>query len=152
MIVAVTGHRPQDCEPEEIVRQKLRTAFRYNRVSCVIVGMAAGVDLWAGDEALGLGIPIWCAKPWAGHSPRKEDEDLYRKLIANAEKVVNVTEFDEYPGPWCYHKRNEWMVDNATHVLAYWNGKESGGTYACRNYAKNKAKKPVKNIYHAAPF
>lgn len=151
MIVAVTGHRPQDCEAETIVRQKFRTALRYSGADVVISGMAAGVDLWAGDEADGLGIPIWCAKPWAGHTARKEDEELYRKLIARAEKVVNVTPFDDYPGPWVYHKRNEWMVDNATHVLAYWNGKESGGTYACRQYAK-KVEKPIRNIYTAAPF
>lgn len=148
MIIAVTGHRPEDCEDESIVRGRLRETLSESRPSTVIVGMAAGVDLWAGDEALGLGIDVWAAKPWETHGPRKVDADLYAKVIAGASKVVVVTETlgGKYPGPWAYHKRNEWMVDHATHVLAYWSGKESGGTYACYKYAK-KVGRPVRNIY-----
>lgn len=149
MIIAVTGHRSEDCEDETTVRRKLReglahAAFRDDVV--VICGMANGVDLWAADEAIGLGYEVWAAKPWAGHGPRQSDRELYAKVIEAASRVVNVTEQDEYPGPWAYHKRNEWMVDNATHVLTYWSGKESGGTYACLNYAR-KQNKPIRNVY-----
>lgn len=152
MILAGTGHRAQDCEPEEVVRIKIATALRYGGADTVISGMANGFDLWLGDEALNLDIPLWCAKPWTGHAPRKGDEGLYQKLLDNADQIINVTESDTYPGPWVYHKRNEWMVDNATHVLAYLNPeKKSGGTFACRNYAK-KVGRPVRNIYTAAPF
>lgn len=151
MILAVTGHRPEDCEVEGIVRRKLRNNIDPERTSVLISGMAAGVDLWAADEARLLGVEVWAARPWAGHTPRVEDEELYAIIIGYASKVVNVTESKDYPGPWVYHKRNEWMVDHATHVLAYWSGKESGGTYACRNYAKKQGV-PIRNIYTAAPF
>lgn len=146
MIIAVTGHRSNDCEPEEVVRKKFRDALEPHQTSVLITGMANGVDLWAADEARLLGIEIWAAKPWSGHGPREGDEELYERIIDAASKVVDVTEQDEYPGPWCYHKRNEWMVDHATHVLAYWSGKKSGGTFACCNYAKKK-EVPVRNIY-----
>lgn len=146
MIIAVTGHRSEDCEDEATVRERLRAAFDDARPSRVIVGMANGVDLWAGAEALYLGIEVWAAKPWAGHGPRASDRELYAQVIESAGKVVNVTEYTEYPGPWCYHARNEWMVDNATHVLAYWSGKKSGGTYACMKYAM-KQEVPIRNIY-----
>lgn len=146
-IIALTGHRPEDCEDEATVRRKLREALEsVPERPVVITGMAAGVDLWGGDEARALGCEVWAAKPWTTHGPRTEDRELYQTLVDYATKVVNVTEADSYPGPWAYHKRNEWMVDHATHMLAYWSGKRAGGTYACLNYA-NKQERPVKNVY-----
>lgn len=112
--------------------------------------MAAGFDLWAADEARQLGIELWAARPWAGHAPRKEDAKLYAELIEYASKVVNVVESEKFPGNWCYHKRNEWMVDHADAVMAYYNGKGTGGTFACLEYARGK--KPIANIYHDPPF
>lgn len=112
----------------------------------IICGLANGFDLWAGAEAVRLGYPVWAAKPWKNHGPRKSDVELYAEVIEAAEKVVVVTDVDDYPGPWVYHKRNEWMVDNAERVLAYWNGKERGGTFACIKYAR-KVGKPIRNIY-----
>ena len=100
--------------------------------------MANGVDLWAGDEARLLGIEIWCARPWTTHGPRKGDEELYGNLIASAGRVVNVTDADRYPGPWVYHKRNQWMVNHCDLLLSYWSGKEFGGTFQCRLYAQTK--------------
>lgn len=151
-IVCGTGHRPEDSEPEPWVRTKARVKLQYNdKVTTIITGMAAGFDLWFADEARKLGLEVWAAKPWTTHTARVEDQELYDSIIAYASKVVNVTEADSYPGPWVYHKRNEWMVDNADAVMAYWSGKEKGGTYACRQYAK-KVGKPVANIYNDPPF
>lgn len=153
MIVAGTGHRPEDSEEEAIVRIKARVKLQYTPdVDVFICGMAAGYDLWAADEARKLGIEVWAAKPWTTHEARKEDEELYKTIEEYASKVVNVTEVDEYPGPWVYHKRNEWMVDHADVVMAYWSGVEKGGTYACYKYAKEKAKKPITNIFFSPPF
>lgn len=145
-VIAITGHRPESCGPEGIVRKRLRQAIDDSGATTVIVGMAAGVDLWAGDEALQLGLEIWCARPWTTHSPRWNDRSLYDRLIDHAGKVVIVTEADTYPGPWCYQKRNEWMVDHADEVIAYWNGAKKGGTFNCITYA-NKVKVPVSNAY-----
>lgn len=151
MIIALTGHRSEDAEAEDIVRTRVRQTLDSRRDAIVITGLANGFDLWGGDEALNLGIEVWAAKPWKNHGPRKDDAGLYADILAKASRVVDVVEREEYPGPWCYHARNEWMVDNATHVLAYWNpNKQSGGTYACVNYAR-KQKKPLRNIY-GPPF
>lgn len=151
MIIAGTGHRPEDAENETIVRQKVRTALGYSGARTFICGMAAGFDLWAGDEALGLGLDVWAAKPWTGHTWRKADAALYSKIIANASRVINVVEQDSYPGVWVYHNRDKWMVDNATHILAYLNPATTrGGTYGTVQYARGK--KPIRNIYEAAPF
>lgn len=148
VIVALTGHRSEDCERESTVRRKLRQVFQdFPSITTVISGMANGVDLWGADEARLLGIEVWAARPWAGHEPRVGDEALYQSIVDYASKVVDVSDAERYPGPFVYHKRNEWMVDNADRVLGYWSGKNSGGTYACIQYAE-KVGKRVKNCYH----
>lgn len=156
MIVAGTGHRPENSESEQVVRTKARVKLQYpnktgKTASVFICGMAAGLDLWAGDEALKLGIEVWAARPWAGHKPRNQDAELYERVLAGASRVVNVNESQDYPGVWVYQKRNEWMVDNADAVMAYWNLHEGGGTWNCVKYAR-KVGKPIANIYHDPPF
>ncbi len=149
--VAGTGHRSENCEDESIVRTKIRVKLQYTAgITTVVTGMANGYDLWLGDEALLLGIEVIAARPWAGHQPRKEDRELYDRIIAAASRVVNVNESQKYPGAWCYQKRNEWMVDHADAVMAYWDGTEDGGTWNCIEYARGK--KPIANIYYDPPF
>jgi uncharacterized phage-like protein YoqJ len=151
MIVAGTGHRPEDGAGEEVVRAKIFPTLRYKRPDVVISGMAAGFDLWLADEARKEGIEVWAAKPWTGHKARKGDEELYATIIDYASKIVNVVESESFPGAWCYHKRNEWMVDNCDRVIAYLNPeKEKGGTFACVKYARGK--KPIRNIWDDPPF
>lgn len=146
MIVALTGHRPEQTLGEDDVRTKFRKAFENSRPDVVICGGAAGVDLWGADEARLQGIEVWLAKPWAGHGPRAGDESLYHTIFTYAGRVVNVVEQEDFPGNWSYQRRNEWMVDHATHVLAYMiPNLKSGGTYNCVKYARGK--KPVRNIY-----
>jgi hypothetical protein len=146
VIIAGTGHRPEDCGYSEThIRQKIRSTLQNESVDTIICGMAAGYDLWLGDEAVNLGIEVWAAKPWASHGPRLGDENLYARVLSGASRVVNVDGALIYPGPKCYHDRNHWMVDNATHLLAWWSGKEAGGTFACWKYAENNI--PRRNLY-----
>lgn len=145
MILAGTGHRPERCATEHAVRRAIRELFEEVRPAIAITGMASGFDLWYGDEARISGIEIWAAKPWAGHSPRLDDEQLYAQVLGAASKIVNVVDVDEFPGNWCYQRRNEWMVDHADRILAYYDGGR-GGTANCIKYA-NKVGKPVRNIY-----
>jgi uncharacterized phage-like protein YoqJ len=146
IILAGTGHRPEDCESEMTVRSKISEALKDLCPQTVITGLAAGFDLWLGREALDLGIEVIAARPWKTHGPRIADRELYSRVLAGASRVVDVVDAESYPGPWVYHKRNEWMVDNATHLLAYWSGKTHGGTYNCVKYAM-KQQIPMRNIY-----
>lgn len=145
--IAGTGHRPEKIrEPEDELRSRIAHALRDGECSTFICGMASGFDLIAGTTALRIGIPVIAAKPWAGHGPRVADRNLYKEVIESGHKIVEVSSSLEYEGPWVYHQRNEWMVDNADRVLAYYNGDGKGGTAACVRYA-NKVGKPVRNIY-----
>lgn len=148
MIVAGTGHRPEKSEPEDVVRGRIRRVLQDQRaaIDCVITGCASGFDLWLGDEAIELGVPVVAARPWATHAPRRNDVALYAKVIENASKVVILNDSRAYPGARVYFVRNEWMVDNASHVLAYWDGEHGGGTASCIDYAR-KTGKPIRNIY-----
>jgi uncharacterized phage-like protein YoqJ len=149
--VAVTGHRPEDCEDEQVVRAKLRRWIDSDRTYRVICGMASGVDLWAGDEALRAGKPVWAFKPWAGHGPRVEDRELYARIIEGASRVVNVSESEKYLGPKLYQDRNIAMVNECDKVLAYYNYKPRGGTYNCIKYAlRIDVGRPVLNCYDDA--
>jgi uncharacterized phage-like protein YoqJ len=65
---------------------------------------------------------------------------MYGQALAHAEKVVDVTDYDNYPGAWVYQKRNEWMVDHAQMVIAVWDG-SSGGTANCVKYALKQGKR-----------
>ena len=143
MKIAITGHRPEKIVDEEHVRHLLRTHFREKEPSQVIVGMAAGVDLWAGEEALALHIPVVAARPWVTHTPRVQDEISYRRILENASRVVIVEDTVTYPGPRVYHNRNHWMVDESDLLLGVWDGAEGGGTYECLQYALRKDKHVV---------
>jgi len=151
MIVAGTGHRPEFSEDEKIVRTKARVALEGSGADTFICGMAAGFDLWAGDEALLLGIEVIAARPWRGHSAGKKYAELYASVLDRASEVVNVVDQDKYPGVWVYHARDKWMVDHATHVLAYLNpATKNGGTFGTVEYARGKV--PIRNIFVAPPY
>lgn len=145
MIISVTGHRP---EKIKISETELYNLLSHNiseaKPEAVIVGMAAGVDLIAGKVALDLNIDVVAAVPWMGHSPRIKDEELYQKIKDLAANVIYISDSIEYPGAYIYQMRNKFMVDNSTHLLAYYDG-TGGGTGNCIKYARGRI--PIRNIY-----
>jgi uncharacterized phage-like protein YoqJ len=153
-IVAVTGHRPSKFVVEGHsgydVRNPLVIAVQHQieaqlraiglgaeeDVIC-ISGMALGVDQWFAQIALNEGYKLIAAVPFRGQDsvwpPSSKRE--YQALLARAHEVVEVCE----PGytAWKMQKRNEWMVDKCTHLIAVYDG-SSGGTRNCVNYATSK--------------
>jgi hypothetical protein len=147
MIIAMTGHRKIDVPK---FNSRLRATFEEVQPAAFIQGMAEGADLQSAKIAIDMSIPVISAMPWPTHynsiGPRWRT--LYTWVLDHSAEVYPVTEVDEYPGPWVYFKRNEWMVDEGDKVLAWWDGRTSGGTYGAIKYA-NKTGKPVRNIYAA---
>lgn len=152
---AFTGYRPSklpfkddethpDCE-----RLKTRLfceALRLTREEGVQIfwsGAALGVDTWAAECVLQIkttlpsrGIQLCCAIPhdeqtkfWT-HEQRVRYEDILRR----ADKVHYVSH-EYYEG--CELARNRFMVDQATHLIAVYDGKR-GGTMHTVNYARKK--------------
>jgi hypothetical protein len=149
MIVVGTGHRPEKITDRNWLLHQVAQFFLENRADKVIQGCAAGADLLFANAAYSLGIPYVAAKPWENHKSRmggssgfkRSDAQVYDLMIKHAAEVVNVTGAIDYPGPWAYFKRNEWMVDQiepgAGVVLAAWDGSKSG-TQATVVYALDK--------------
>ena len=68
----------------------------------------------------------------------------YNRLLSKASAVHIL-----YPGGFAVekmHGRNKWMVDQATHLLALWDG-SSSGTGNCVRYAESRGV-PVIHCWH----
>lgn len=152
MKLCFTGHRPQKLkgfqmnDNAEMLRELKKIIIDYienKNVDTFISGMALGIDMWSAFIILKLKetyphIKLVCAIPCANQYAVWKDEDSIEdwKYIVNRADIVYYVS-DEPFTPWCLHKRNEWMVDNADYVLAVWDGTK-GGTANCIRYAKKK--------------
>ncbi|MGM9551427.1 MAG: SLOG family protein [Clostridia bacterium] len=132
---AFTGHRPEKLnlteeEAKRLLCHAIQKAIDIGYTT-FITGLAKGVDVWAGEIVLDFKniypeIKLICALPYPGfakNSPR---------LIENADFVHTV--MDSY-SIYSYQKRNEWMVDNSSLIIALFTGKK-GGTQNTIKYAE----------------
>ena len=156
MTLAVTGHRPDklggyNAEVHNALTGFAATTLALTRPSGVISGMALGWDYAVAVACVRLGIPFVAAIPFEGQEsrwPAAAQRD-YQMLIKCASYVHVVSERDavaEAGIVWAMHKRNEWMVDNSTKLLALWNGDRSGGTYHCVEYARL-GRREIENVW-----
>lgn len=151
MILAFTGHRPEKLggynpgNPTELwVRELIRAILELLTPNKIISGMALGVDQWAAEEAIKLGILFVAAVPfddfekkWPAHSINQ-----FNYLLTQSSEIHYISE----PGyaAWKMQRRNEWIVDHSDALVAIWDGSFSG-TKNCIDYAKHK-KKPIYNL------
>ncbi len=109
-------------------------------------GMAQGVDIMAAqivlklrDTSPELGIKLIAACPHPGQAARwsLRDKQLYQQLLNLADEVVMVCE--EYT-PYCFHRRNRYMVDRSDYIIAGFDGMTKGGTASTVAYAMRKGR------------
>lgn len=156
--LCVTGHRPSGLpwgyrksgDAYEAYRRQLYariTAYIGAGYTHFITGMALGVDMDFAEAVLALrettGQPLTleCAIPCPDQTSRWYADSVarYRDILGRADKVTMLSDH-YYAG--CMHARNEYMVNHSDTVLAVWNGKEEGGTYATMRYVR-RAGKPL---------
>ncbi len=149
MIFAATGHRPNKLggySPEASERRQAlaRWFLGHTRPAKVISGMALGWDTDWALAALSLDIPVIAAIPFFGQESAwpLASRVQFETITSLCEEIVIVCE-GSY-APWKMQKRNQWMVDHATHVVALWDGSE-GGTANCIRYAADR--KPYWNLW-----
>lgn len=141
MILAFTGHRPDRLggwDPLHPVVERVKKALRDGIIAhwpiYAISGMAQGVDVWAAEACVELGIPYIAALPcdgWGENWPLPSQQ-RYQALLTKAKEIHVVS-----PGPfklWKLQRRNEWMVDHCNLLLSVYDG-SSGGTLNCLEYA-----------------
>lgn len=132
-------------ESEEIIKQKLEKAIRIaiaDGLNVFIVGMARGVDLWAGEIIIrlrneeNLQIKLIATSPFDGFE--KSWEEPWKKKYYDVLKEADLVKYvSEHYFRGCFQVRNKWMVDHSTRVIAVWNG-TSGGTKNTVIYAQQK--------------
>jgi len=137
-----TGHRPEKLhKPEEQIKKDLEVAILQavdDGFVTFISGMARGVDIWAAEIVLRLresnpAIHLVAASPYRGFESRwsADWQSRYNAILQQADLVRFVC-----PGYSrdCFQRRNEWMVDRSSRVIAVYNG-EPGGTRNTIEYA-----------------
>ncbi len=151
---AITGHRPQDLPWdyykdfsdenvffEGVVRETLNMLV--DKGYCkFITGGALGVDTVFAEAVVNrrrepppilLELAIPCKSQ--SDSWDKRDRDRYNALLKEADEVNYIS--DHYT-KYCMMKRNQYMVDHADCLVAFWTGKQFGGTYQTIKYAHKK--------------
>ena len=147
---AFTGHRPQHLKngDNENSSEILQIKDRLYRAICTacdegfnsfISGMSLGADIWAAEAVLALreerpGISLECAVPCAVQADRwsRPEQIRYRSLLDRADKVTILSE-RYYAG--CMFRRNCYMVDRSSLLIAVYSGKAGGGTSQTVQYA-----------------
>lgn len=150
---AFTGHRFYYFSQREFIQERLTSVISeaYDHgIRNFISGFALGIDLMAAQLVQSLkcnlsGISLTAAIPFEGQAERYNiyDKRVYRRLLELADKVIVLS--DCYY-PRCFLDRDEFMVENASYLIAYYDGREKGGTY----YTVKKARArgiPIINVY-----
>lgn len=144
-----TGHRPPklsfgfDESAEACVALKKRMLQESVRlyeqgIRTYYIGMAQGVDLWAGEIVAGMkrmleGVRMVAVIPYAdqARSWNQEMQSRYAAVMESADEVIQISQqFTKA----CLHQRNRYMVEHASHMIAVYNG-SSGGTKSTLAYA-----------------
>lgn len=153
-VCAFTGYRPhklpfgsdeQHPGCEKLKQKLFCEILRLTRegVNVFISGMAQGVDTWAAEIVLQLkttlpsrNIQLWAAIPYDKQSDAWSDaaRERYQGILSRADRVEYVSH--EYTRG-CLQKRNRFIVDAATHLIAVYDG-QPGGTQSTIEYARKK--------------
>ncbi len=110
-------------------------------------GMAEGTDLWAALDVLELKrekstLKLHCVLPCEGQADQwsASAQKMYESILEHADSVVYVSR--DY-SPDCMLKRNRYLVDHASCLLAVYNGEWRGGTAMTVRYARKLERKII---------
>lgn len=150
---AFTGHRFIDASQREHVKRQLTQAVAdaYGKgIRNFMSGFAIGFDMMAAEVVVSLrrnhpDITLTAAVPFKGQASRFSfyDRKRYDRLLEVADSVIVLSE-SYYPR--CFLERDEFMVNHSSMLIAYYDGRERGGTY----YTVRKAMAhgiPIVNVY-----
>jgi uncharacterized phage-like protein YoqJ len=134
-----TGHRNYDNSCEDLLREEIERLYQEN-FRIFLCGMARGFDLAAGECVASLReklpeLQLCCIIPFRGQerSFSKVDRERYLRLIEQANQVIVLAESFQMGA---YHTRNNYLVDNSSAIIAYYNGTKGGTHYTLRRAIK----------------
>ena len=131
---AFTGHRPEKvdgCEARIIVslRNEILKAID-DGYHVFLTGMSRGVDLWAADIVIELrkhnkDLKLMCVIPFEGMEDNwpVDWKKHYNMVLKQADWVQVLS--DRYSRD-VYLRRNQWLVNHSSRLIAVFNGEPSG--------------------------
>jgi uncharacterized phage-like protein YoqJ len=151
--VAFTGHRIIPYEKCKELRERLKYAILdkyHNGYRIFYNGLAWGFDMMAAEVLLSIrrtypDIKLIAAIPFRGQAERfkPQDERRYDTILSQADSIEVLSEqFDKE----CYFRRDTYMIEHASAVIAFYDGLPKGGTYYTCRKAKA-ADLPIVNLY-----
>ena len=150
--VAFSGHRTYRGEANEELRCVVARLYDegYRRFLC---GMAWGFDLAAGEAVAELkrahsGVELLTVVPYEGvyRVFHAEDAEQYRRVADAADAIVVVSESE---GKVAYRMRNDYLVENSSVLVAWFDGQPRGGTAYTVRRARRKGVR-IENLYPQA--
>lgn len=154
-----TGHRPEKMpfavspysydyfQFQKKLEQAIQTAI-LSGYQHFITGMSRGMDLWAAQCVLNFRraypfLTLEAAIPFPGQADRwnEKDRQIYQQILQNCDDSVILS--PRYTAG-CMQRRNCYMVDHASLVIAAFDG-SAGGTKNTCDYAAHRGV-PVENI------
>ena len=151
--VAFTGHRLISSADRPRVKDRLMEAILRayeDGYRVFISGMACGFDLMAAECVVELkserpDITMMAAIPYRGQCERwrKASQLKYWAPLHKADEQIVLS--PDYR-PDCFLRRDRYMVEHASRLIAYFNGIPKGGTFYTVNEAKRQGVM-VENIY-----
>lgn len=148
---AFTGHRPKsfpwkynEAAPGCVLLKEFLTeqikVLADRGITDFLSGMAQGVDLWCAQIVLELrkknpALRLHCILPCEGQESRwaVSAQEHYHSILAQANEVIYVGR--KYSRN-CMLKRNRYLVDHCSILLAVYNGSRRSGTGATVRYAQ----------------
>lgn len=144
-----TGHRTYDGSRNEELKAAVRSLYErgYRTFLC---GMAVGFDLAAAEVALSLRnelneLRVVAVIPFEGMQSRfsESQRTLFERVRSAADEVITLA--PKY-SVTAYTVRNNFLVDNASAIITYFDGSKGGTAYTVRRALKSLAS--ITNIYN----
>ncbi len=103
-------------------------------------GMAEGFDLLAAGAVLRIRnfnrhVRLIAVVPYRGQAAGFDDDSRsrYHELLDQADEVVMLSE-SYYEG--CFHRRNDFLLENSSYLVCYYNGAAGGTKYTVERARK----------------
>lgn len=150
-IVAFSGHRNYDNGANSELLSTIEKLYD-DGARTFRVGMAEGFDLAAGMAVLELmkrhdDILLEADIPYPSFILRHTNTDRTRYNI-----ILSKAGIVRYAGPQyqkgIFHRRNDMLIADATHLVAWWDGSQSGTGYTVSRARKMGCN--IINLYHIA--
>ena len=134
---------PGDRDPEAILRRltAIVRELAQDGFTDFLCGMAEGFDLMAGEAVLSLReefpqLRLTAVIPFPGQADgfAAATRELYERVLSAADEKITVC--PQYSAD-CFHRRNDYLVYNASALVCYYNGSKGGTQYTVRRALRN---------------